>query len=78
MGRDPSCPPGPDSRGNPGAVLYETQKVATVEVIGQTPGAWSLLCYTRMDQEPQQVTDSKGEYGIRDIAVRESLVLCTC
>lgn len=32
MGRDPCCPPAPNSRGNPGAVLYETQKVVLVEV----------------------------------------------
>jgi hypothetical protein len=27
MGKDPSCPPPPDSRGNPGAVLYEIENV---------------------------------------------------
>jgi hypothetical protein len=32
MGRDPSCPSPPDSRGNPGAVLYETQKVVLPKV----------------------------------------------
>jgi hypothetical protein len=38
MGRDLSSPPRPDSRGNQGAVLYETQKLATVAVIAQPPG----------------------------------------
>ena len=33
MGRDPLCPPTPDSRGNPGAVLCKNQKIVTVETI---------------------------------------------
>jgi hypothetical protein len=31
MGRDPCYPSPPDSRDNPSALLYETQKVATLE-----------------------------------------------
>ena len=34
MGRDPCHHPAPDLRGDPGAVLYETQKLVAVEVIG--------------------------------------------
>jgi hypothetical protein len=36
MGRDPCYSPAPDFRSDPGAVLYETQKVATVEVMRQS------------------------------------------
>jgi hypothetical protein len=46
MGRDPSCPPKSDSRGNTGAVLYETQEVATEEVMSQTPGNFYGLVNT--------------------------------
>jgi hypothetical protein len=43
MGRDPFCPPAPDHRGDPGAVLYETQKVVTVELMRRLPGYFHRL-----------------------------------
>ena len=55
MGRDGSRPLITDSpspflylrhRGDPGAVLYETQKVATVEVIRQSPSNFHRLAST--------------------------------
>jgi hypothetical protein len=86
MGRDPWRPPAPDSRGNPGAVLYETQKVAIVEMMGQTRGNFHRLVNTlgavSSLLHPNGSRASVGdrlnrEYGIRDIIVGKSLVLCT-
>lgn len=80
MGRDPWRPPAPDSRGNPGAVLYETQKVAIVEMMGQTRGNFHRLLNTlgAVLLHPNEPRASAGnrlnrEYGIRDIIMEKSL-----
>jgi hypothetical protein len=47
MGRDLCCLSVPDLRGDLGAVLYETQKVVTVEVMRRPP-----TCFHPQNKRP--------------------------
>jgi hypothetical protein len=80
VGRDPSRPPSPDHRDDPGALLYETQKVATVSDAPISPGnlhrlvnTLSTASATLDSQVPQQDTDCNAECRIRNIISRDNV-----